>query len=799
MTVDAGAPPLASGAPAPDPGSDALVRADGVQLLGEMGGSGYRTPPALVRRGDGQVLQLTPLLYAVLDEIDGRRTPAEVADAVSARLRRAVSADDIGTLVTSKLLPLGLLRLPDGSEPAVKRGDPLLRMRFRIAVTDAERTRRITAPFAALFTPFLAVPVLAAFAVICWWLLFERGLAAATRQAFDRPALLLLVFVITLLSAGFHEFGHAAAATRGGAAPGKMGAGLYLVWPAFYTDVTDSYRLGRWGRIRTDLGGLYFNAIVAVVVVAVWFVSHDEALLLVVASQILLMVRQLTPMVRFDGYHVLADVTGVPDLFQRIGPTLRGLLPWHWKDADTRALKPGARITITAWVLIVVPMLLLSVVLMILGFPRVVGTALASAAKQSAALGHAAGAGDAGGVVVAALAIVAIAIPVAGMAYLLVRLVRQSVRGAWRRTEGRPVQRTLAGLVAVAVIAALGFAWWPSTSTYRPVQSYEAGTVTSAVRSLAPGTGAVAAGETGQQVVLWPGDGPKPTADDPALSLVLLPRTGSAGTASGTAGDTATDSDTGAGAGAGGEASAPAWVFPFDRPAPPKDGSSQALAVNTTDGTVDYDVAFALVWVEDDTVDTTNEAYAFASCTGCAAVAVGFQVVLVVGQADVVVPQNLAEAVNYNCVDCVTYALASQLVLTLSGPLSDATMTDLAALWQELAEFGQNIQNIPLADLQARLDDIKSRIAATIQKDPSAVPAATAPTPMPTPSIAPTPDATPEPEEETPATDADDEPAPEETAPADPEPAEPEPVPSAAPSTEPEPTPSDTPATAPAG
>ena len=46
--------------------------------------------------------------------------------------------------------------------------------------------------------------------------------------------------------------------------PGVMGAGLYLVWPAFYTDVTDSYRLGRGGRLRTDLGGLYFNAIVAV-------------------------------------------------------------------------------------------------------------------------------------------------------------------------------------------------------------------------------------------------------------------------------------------------------------------------------------------------------------------------------------------------------------------------------------------------------------------------------------------------------------------------------------------------------
>src|SRR3712207_8247936 len=36
---------------------------------------------------------------------------------------------------------------------------------------------------------------------------------------------------------------------------------LYIVWPAFYSTVTDSYRLDRVGRLRTDLGGVYFNAV----------------------------------------------------------------------------------------------------------------------------------------------------------------------------------------------------------------------------------------------------------------------------------------------------------------------------------------------------------------------------------------------------------------------------------------------------------------------------------------------------------------------------------------------------------
>jgi putative peptide zinc metalloprotease protein len=32
-----------------------------------------------------------------------------------------------------------------------------------------------------------------------------------------------------------------------------MGVGLYAFYPAFYTDVSDNYRLGRWARLRTDL------------------------------------------------------------------------------------------------------------------------------------------------------------------------------------------------------------------------------------------------------------------------------------------------------------------------------------------------------------------------------------------------------------------------------------------------------------------------------------------------------------------------------------------------------------------
>ena len=72
--------------------------------------------------------------------------------------------------------------------------------------------------------------------------------------------------------------------------------------------------------MRTDLGGLYFNALVVLLSFGVWWLTGWHAVLLIVATQVLQMIRQLAPLLRFDGYHVLADLTGVPDLYQRIGP-----------------------------------------------------------------------------------------------------------------------------------------------------------------------------------------------------------------------------------------------------------------------------------------------------------------------------------------------------------------------------------------------------------------------------------------------------------------------------------------------
>jgi putative peptide zinc metalloprotease protein len=160
------------------------------------------------------------------------------------------------------------------------------------------------------------------------------------------------------------------------------------------------------------------------------------------------------------------------------------------------------------------------------------------------------------------------------------------------------------------------------------------------------------------------------------------------------------------------------WVFPFDKPLPPSEGDNQALAVNTTDGSMVYDVAFALVWADGNEVLNVNEAHAYASCSNCVTVSVAFQVVLIMDDAQVVVPQNLAVAANYECYRCITAALASQLVLSVQDTPGEEQLLALGDVWNRLAQFGQAITTYSLTEISAQLEAFKEEIVAILGDAP---------------------------------------------------------------------------------
>lgn len=208
-------------------------------------------------------------------------------------------------------------------------------------------------------------------------------LAAAFRPAFVLPALLAVAAATALLfradpdlrlaatsfwpayglfvaSLLVHELGHAAACARYGAPPSDVGFTMYLVYPAFYSDVTSAWRLRRWQRVVVDLGGNYFQLLVGALYAAIYLATgtaafHGAFLLILYGAAF-----SLNPIFKFDGYWVLADALGVVHLGRqplRIARHLvlrllgRPVEPLPWPRSVIAVLAVYTPLSLAFWVL----------------------------------------------------------------------------------------------------------------------------------------------------------------------------------------------------------------------------------------------------------------------------------------------------------------------------------------------------------------------------------------------------------------------------------------------------------------
>jgi hypothetical protein len=474
-----------STAPPAGPRAEVLRRADGVELIGEFEDSGFKNPPLLARRSDGQVVQLTELLYAIAAASDGRRDVQAVADVVSERCRRKVTAGNTLFLAERKLRPLGVLAFADGTTPALDKRPPLMALRHRKPLLSERVVNAGARPFTWLHLPLVTIPVLLALVAFDVWLFGVHGIAGGVRGALYDPLLLLAVLGSVLVATAFHELGHASACRYGGARPGVMGVGLYLVWPAFYCDVTDAYRLNRAGRLRTDLGGVYFNAIFALLAGAVFFITGEEAALLSAVVQHLIMLQQLLPLLRFDGYYVLTDLAGVPDILSRIKPIFRSLVRGREREPRVAELKPWVRVVVTVYLVTLVPALLFLFVWMIMDTPRLIATIHDSFGLQLDRIHDSAGLAE---MAVGALRIVALALPLAAMSLSVGRMGRMAGRGLFRWSRGSVARAAVAGLGAAALVGAAGYIWWPN-GDYEPIRPGERGTIGESLDAMSDAAG----------------------------------------------------------------------------------------------------------------------------------------------------------------------------------------------------------------------------------------------------------------------------------------------------------------------
>ena len=129
-----------------------------------------------------------------------------------------------------------------------------------------------------------------------------------------------------------HEFGHGLSCKAFKGECHEMGILLMCLSPALYANVTDAWTVAdKWKRIIISFAGIYVELVIASLSTFVWWytphlpVVNNIAMCLMVLCSVSTVLFNANPLMRFDGYYMLADWLEIPNLRDRANKYLNGL------------------------------------------------------------------------------------------------------------------------------------------------------------------------------------------------------------------------------------------------------------------------------------------------------------------------------------------------------------------------------------------------------------------------------------------------------------------------------------------
>ena len=261
----------------------------------------------------GTYLRLSRAGLAIYEDLDGDRSLRDLA----MRHAERTGLDDPATVfaTVATLQAAGLVTTPRiaGDEPDARVMRLLdLLLAPRIELKDADHAATV---LHRVFRPvFSRAGVVAALTV---GVVGVAALARTFRQAssadFGVGGLVVAFGGLALAGIG-HEAAHAIATKAEGRRVGRAGIGLMMFTPVIWVDTSDAWFIGRTRRAIVNAAGPLFNFAVAGIlgIVAALATGRVQDLAIwLAAANVVSVVFNLSPLLEFDGYYVLSDLTNV--------------------------------------------------------------------------------------------------------------------------------------------------------------------------------------------------------------------------------------------------------------------------------------------------------------------------------------------------------------------------------------------------------------------------------------------------------------------------------------------------------
>ncbi|MGB0738841.1 MAG: hypothetical protein ACPGXX_02135 [Planctomycetaceae bacterium] len=296
--------------------------------------------------------------YRILELLDGERSLEDVRDQLRLEFPALqITMNDIQQLISD----LHRKGLTSSSRPG--QGATVIRDRrksrkqkikqaamsllaMRLPGWDPERTLRFLHPFCAWLFHRWVVTITLVFVVSSWLVLGAnieefRGRLPEFQSFFGWPNLIYL-WVTLGIAKIIHEFGHGLSCVHYGSECHEMGVMLLVFSPCLYCDVTDSWMMkNKWHRIIIGGAGMYIEIVLSAIAIYVWWLTrpgllHMLALNTFFVTTITTVIFNANPLMRFDGYYMLADFLEIPNMRQKSEKLLRESFAWYCLGIESR-------------------------------------------------------------------------------------------------------------------------------------------------------------------------------------------------------------------------------------------------------------------------------------------------------------------------------------------------------------------------------------------------------------------------------------------------------------------------------
>lgn len=331
--------------------------ADGVVASPQQhrGEAGYH----LHHTGRGEFFAIGSNEAALLSLLDGRRSFAEVISLAARALGPQAPTEAAALQFCTRLFKSGVLVLQDDQTTHHAASEPRRRPLwnpFWMQLPLGSPDRRLAAalplvrwllhPVTAVVSVGLVVTALLLIGID--WPRFR----ASAGEVFSRDNWLWLGLAWLGLKL-LHESAHGLACKHHGGEVRDVGVILVLLAPMAYVDVTSSWSFrSKWQRMHVAAAGMWAELTAAAIAVIVWTrtSSVETAHLLhnvILMAGMTTLLFNLNPLMRFDGYYLLSDFLGIPNLAPRGAAAVRQcVLRWLCGTPRSGVIETGATATI---------------------------------------------------------------------------------------------------------------------------------------------------------------------------------------------------------------------------------------------------------------------------------------------------------------------------------------------------------------------------------------------------------------------------------------------------------------------